>query len=204
MTSLANAELVAKLKAFIELNADVNKISESAMKKLEAATEEFTLVPDAMLDVKRLPVGMKTFDDLVRHITALRTKISQRDSNKKITDTDVAQNGELKQYKMFVCSIHGVQNFLKAKKDLGKPLSNVVDDIMAHSKDNPPGGLSGGGTKLWKSSYDSRPPRMMNCIRLVVMLLATDEANDDNPPKEAEGAKKPAAAPGTGAPKAGK
>jgi hypothetical protein len=204
MTTPTNAALVEKLKAFIEANANVNQISESAIKKLEAAAEEFTLVPDAMIDVKRLPLGMTTFDDLVRHITALRGKISQRDSNQKITDSDIAKSGELKQYKMFVCSIHGVKNFVKAKKDLGKPLSNVVDDIMAHSKDNPPGGLSEGGTKLWKSSYDARPPRMMTCIRLVVMLLATDEVNADKPAAEAGGAKSPVAAPGTGAPKASK
>jgi len=164
------------LTTFTVENNHVGAIPDHVMAKLATAIEDFKLSPDALIDVKRLPANVDTFDALVTYLKTVKEKIGNRPADKSNKEWEVAQRGELKLYKLYVCAIHAVHGYLNQEPapDLNRDISVVAGEAFTYGSTNPPAGLADNGTKLWKATFTAPGIRTHSCVRLVLYMLQDD------------------------------
>jgi len=156
----------AAVKATATANANIGAAFSTAFAgQLQAAVEEFTLAPDDLIDVKRLPVSVTDFPSLVTHLRGIRDRLASNDDK-------VITSGLKKQYKLYVCCIHAFNNARPTITVFPISTMGYVRALLAHGRNNPPASLSPAGQKLWSSTFDDPSPRTVSVmVSLVHMAI---------------------------------
>lgn len=157
--------LLEQVKAFVRSDrASVRVVTAEWIATLGAAAEEFQLGPDEWIDVKRLPKTVKNFPDLLAYLRTIQTELA------RATD-ETKSSGRLRQYKLFVCCIHALHNYLLTVPAYGIQLSVFVTAVMEHAKANVPVSLSDKGKKLWTATFQSSSGRTRSCMMVLIKFM---------------------------------
>lgn len=145
--------LVAKVKRLALSSGPMDPFSAATIGLLQDAKDEFVLAPDLYVDVARLPPGVTTLPLLISHLRAIKEKMKSRPNGIKTADWDVAKSGELRQYKLYVCCIHSLCDYVSGSPDYSMSVAPFVANSLVHAKGNVPTGLSKGGKELWENTF---------------------------------------------------
>jgi hypothetical protein len=176
------ADLVVSVKDAQSTVVKENILTDELKAKLKAAVEEFILAPDDYIDVRRLPVTVKTLADLINYLKSIKDKLSKRDNKVKTEDWEVAKSGELKLYKLYVCGLNAVHSYLTGKPTWDVEVSKFSSDVITAAPSNKPPGLSAAGQTLWTKTFEGSPPRTTAVVNSIIFFLMLEARNTPTAP----------------------
>jgi len=178
-----------------------------AIEAIAESVLEFNIEADDLIDVKRMPPSVVNVNTFLGHLRSIKAQIDadnlagntyKRDRDNHIEGTKPAYmlNGSLKRYKLGVCCLHAIHNYLSNAEGQvdGSSLTTVSQQIMDHASRNPPRTLGNGGSKLWTATFSSRSARTQMFIGLIVEFMRNDpdyvadpddDSDDDDGPRVA-------------------
>jgi hypothetical protein len=178
---MVNQTLLTQIRAFNDQTAvlNANDFNQAVKAALAEAVLQFNLAPDLFVDVGRLPTSVTNIATLVAHLEDIKLKLAKKDNKTKNDEWDVAQSGELRLYKLYVCCIHALSNYLVATAVLD---TNVTPNVFAttvctHARTNVPGELAGKAKILWEKTFATEAGRTVKVmVSLVYFCRATATA----------------------------
>jgi len=175
MTTHATA---AAIREFIDDNENFARISDDVLQMLTDANENFALAPDEFLIIKRLPPTVTNLTTLIAYLSSIKNRLENRPTNISNQDWDVAQSGQLKQYKMYACAIHAVVSYAaqQGNRNAVQRVVVLADACIAHGRQNPPTGMSANGSRMWEASF-SPTSRHMGVVMKSLLFFIRAEMN---------------------------
>jgi hypothetical protein len=153
-------------------NLVVSDLTIAALQQIQDIASEFNLVPDNMIDIKRLPgevLDLKTLKTWMIRIREELAKLDEKDRKK----SELVTGGILKLYRTVILCIHCLNNFMKsggAKENMA--FKAFRDAVFDHGAANPPGEMSDAGKKAWEASIVNRTVRVKNVMGAIIILAS--------------------------------
>jgi hypothetical protein len=148
-------------------------ISAAAISYLTDVAKDFNLGPDASIDITRLPTNVVDLESLIAFLRSVKDMLAKRDNKTKTEDWDVAKQGTLKQYKVFVCCIHTLLHYLGTNPVFDTTISQFAEAAVAVAPAAKPLTMSSGGQKMWDNTIGVNFPRSVMCMKLLVYFMTT-------------------------------
>lgn len=162
--------ILPQVMAFVTQGGPYGILGDDVLDALRLATDEFALAPDEFIDVRRLPPGVVNLTSLVDYLRTIRTALQNRDTKTKLADSDVAKSGQLRTYKMYVCAIYALSDFLDGQPDYTLAPAKFAETVILHGRANEPPGLAKNGKVLWEKSFADGNPRMISVVKSLLFF----------------------------------
>jgi len=181
---MVNQTLLTALRGYDGENTQLGDtfFTDAVKATLSDAVLKFNLAPDLFVDIGRLPPKVTDFATLVAFLGEIQDLLSKKDNKTKNEDWEVAKDGRLRLYKLYVCCIHALHAYVTTATP---PSYAVTPRAMAtntcnHARSNVPEDLGGKAKILWEKTFASGNPRTVKVMLSVIYFLRPSPAAGNN------------------------
>jgi len=160
------------LKKAYDTNLVISDMTKASLQQIQDIATEFNLVPDNMIDIKRLPVEVVDLKTLKTWMLKIREELAKLDEKDR-SKSELVTGGLLKLYRTVILCIHCLNNFVSdggLKENM--PFKSFRDAIFKHGAANPPAEMSENGKKAWEASIVQRTVRVKNVMGAIIILAS--------------------------------
>jgi hypothetical protein len=137
---------------------------------LGEAMTQFSLGPDEYTDLKRMPQGISSLDDLMSYLKSAQDKIAD--------DPELARtDGSLRTYKNLVLAIHACHDYFTKEGAIAKGKNaDIADKICRQAVASSNADLGTGATKMWQAVFTGKCLRVRRVISFLLLLAQNPNA----------------------------